>query len=1096
MEGEIARVSAGGIAPGTHAPRAAAAAAAAIAAPASTLPEAAARPAGQPPAATAGNAELLLLENASLLSLIERQQQSIAALRQAAAKAEREKRSLCDQVGILRDALDASSEHVERLEERVATMRGEGEGEGEEPGEGGEPGQGEVQLVGEGGGVEGREGGEGKGGIGEEDEEGEVGEEKGEGAGEGEVEEEEGVSTSSQFWGGDGGGMGLGRVQVGPFHLGNLGSPPCKEVVKEQCSALTLPSRPPLKRPSLNKRPSFSHPFPSVDTLAHTRTNNCFNASLPPIHYVPPAPHPPSAAAAATAAAAAAEATTTALSTVTAAAVAAAAAAAATASTFTDSALPPPPAMPLPPSAAAADASGSGEAMLPAEAPGTADGSLGDDDDDDEDDLLSETIWADLYSHGPQSASLNARLTANTTSSVCSSSNTIPTNSPTPGFETHNTSSNTFPVPSSVMQQQQQQQHHHHHHLYHNRLQQQPSFDSAAPAATSVFTFQSLSGALTGLSSSHVGQRGQAAGSSGSGNARKIMHRRSSSSSSNGSTSSSRSRSRNNSRSNSCSSSSSSGRSSGSGSGFVSRNNPVSCTCCHSGAPGHTCGSGNPSVTAFPVSSSSSLHVMSLQNPTPFTPQHHAGPSSPPPCSHRSPSPLPSLSSHCHSTTSQHQPYSHTTYNHASHDHISIQNPFNRYPSATPLPVTTSTATHAASAARASIECSGNDSSEEIAAVAAAVLKSMQRALGTAHPRPARTAASASGTVPPVSALTARLQQSPALTRNDPALTQGSSSGHIGGCSGGVLCSDVTDVHRERAAAQGLSQRPFRADPSHGNPGQAGWNNRGMCAATGPSTIPPSSLPSSTGHRASSALPIPRNHAPATRDTTWSQPAHPQSASTGYSSSSHLAGFSSAKPSKLFSPPTWSGPFASSYSGSGSWLGPSGHDAVEARFGSVSRLESHGGFDRLFGSAAAAAAASLPSSAAAAAHPAAFFGTHAAKRGFGNAGHATHPTAISADAGRDSGYSAAAAAAAAGTHHSWQLEGGEGRVALGGMALDGLCSGEFLVGKELHSDQELRSAARGRRGVGAGAGYAHGVARRGGCYDEGKRKGEKDFVWE
>ncbi|CAI5487463.1 unnamed protein product [Closterium sp. Naga37s-1] len=158
MEGERVRVPAGENTIGSYGACAtvaggAAAAAAAVPEPRTTAAAsaAAAGAAVQAPA-QAGKAELLLLENASLLSLIEQQQQSIAALRQAAAKAEREKRSLCDEVGILREALDASTEHVERLEERVACMGGEEEGGGEGEGEGGEGGEGERQgeRVGEG----------------------------------------------------------------------------------------------------------------------------------------------------------------------------------------------------------------------------------------------------------------------------------------------------------------------------------------------------------------------------------------------------------------------------------------------------------------------------------------------------------------------------------------------------------------------------------------------------------------------------------------------------------------------------------------------------------------------------------------------------------------------------------------------------------------------------------------------------------------------------------------------------------------------------------------------------------------------------------
>ncbi|CAI5483525.1 unnamed protein product [Closterium sp. Yama58-4] len=249
----------------------------------------------------AGNAELLLLENASLLSLIEQQQQSIAALRQAAEKAEREKRSLSNEVGILREALDASTEHVERLEERVACMGGEGGGgaEGERRGGGGGEGEREGERMGEGegegeglgvvvsGGAGRRDGGE-EHGEGKEGGEGEREEDGGEQEQEevGEVEDRVCRSRSFRKGGDSGGGVGLGRMgrmEVGPVHhvsVSRVGSSFCKnsegmEVVKKECSALTAvnpfnfqphrPPPPPLKRHAIPEPPAF----PSRGTLVH-----------------------------------------------------------------------------------------------------------------------------------------------------------------------------------------------------------------------------------------------------------------------------------------------------------------------------------------------------------------------------------------------------------------------------------------------------------------------------------------------------------------------------------------------------------------------------------------------------------------------------------------------------------------------------------------------------------------------------------------------------------------------------------------------------------------------------------------------------------
>ncbi|GJP32158.1 hypothetical protein CLOM_g16735 [Closterium sp. NIES-68] len=85
-------------------------------------------------------ARALQYENASLVSLVEQQHQSIAALRQRATTAEREKRSLKDELALLRDALAARDEQVEEMAVRVEEVEGELE-ERERAGRGGQEGE-------------------------------------------------------------------------------------------------------------------------------------------------------------------------------------------------------------------------------------------------------------------------------------------------------------------------------------------------------------------------------------------------------------------------------------------------------------------------------------------------------------------------------------------------------------------------------------------------------------------------------------------------------------------------------------------------------------------------------------------------------------------------------------------------------------------------------------------------------------------------------------------------------------------------------------------------------------------------------------------
>ena len=65
------------------------------------------------------DSELLVHENASLLSLVEHQQQCISALRCRVSVAEREKKSLKDEVSILREALAASNDEIVAMSAQV-----------------------------------------------------------------------------------------------------------------------------------------------------------------------------------------------------------------------------------------------------------------------------------------------------------------------------------------------------------------------------------------------------------------------------------------------------------------------------------------------------------------------------------------------------------------------------------------------------------------------------------------------------------------------------------------------------------------------------------------------------------------------------------------------------------------------------------------------------------------------------------------------------------------------------------------------------------------------------------------------------------------
>ncbi|CAI5948899.1 unnamed protein product [Closterium sp. NIES-65] len=71
-------------------------------------------------------------ENESLVSVVEQQHQSIAALRHRATTAEREKRSLKDEVALLREALAARDEQMESLAARVEEAEEERELEEQE----------------------------------------------------------------------------------------------------------------------------------------------------------------------------------------------------------------------------------------------------------------------------------------------------------------------------------------------------------------------------------------------------------------------------------------------------------------------------------------------------------------------------------------------------------------------------------------------------------------------------------------------------------------------------------------------------------------------------------------------------------------------------------------------------------------------------------------------------------------------------------------------------------------------------------------------------------------------------------------------------
>ena len=65
------------------------------------------------------DSELLVHENASLLSLVEHQQQCISTLRRRVSVAEREQKSLKGEVKILREALAASNDEIVAMSAQV-----------------------------------------------------------------------------------------------------------------------------------------------------------------------------------------------------------------------------------------------------------------------------------------------------------------------------------------------------------------------------------------------------------------------------------------------------------------------------------------------------------------------------------------------------------------------------------------------------------------------------------------------------------------------------------------------------------------------------------------------------------------------------------------------------------------------------------------------------------------------------------------------------------------------------------------------------------------------------------------------------------------
>lgn len=71
------------------------------------------------PSSPIDSTEHLALENASLLSLVEQQQQCISSLRYRVSMAEREQRSLKSEVQLLKGALDASDQEIAEMAAQV-----------------------------------------------------------------------------------------------------------------------------------------------------------------------------------------------------------------------------------------------------------------------------------------------------------------------------------------------------------------------------------------------------------------------------------------------------------------------------------------------------------------------------------------------------------------------------------------------------------------------------------------------------------------------------------------------------------------------------------------------------------------------------------------------------------------------------------------------------------------------------------------------------------------------------------------------------------------------------------------------------------------